>query len=398
MFKDLLTIKLRLSIAQYCLISGILISLLGLYSSAGTLKVLDHYANHMTTHDANINLVDTNNGTLIKVGSELRRLEAPLTKQRHPSNRSNSSAETLYNIKAGLMYLWIATFLMIALFIAWLMKNVHHPFNVLTAAIKRLASEEFSKPIKLNGPSNIADTSFALEKLRKQLRQNERRQILFLRHVSHEIKTPLSSIKEGSTLLRDQSLGQLNSEQSQVVEILLRATHDLQRSIENLLNYNGTVLPRNDQNKQLTDITSLIESVLKNHKLSLRKNSISIRRNLSPLAFWVDETQLRTVFDNLISNAIKHAPPSSEVRLWLKRTRSGALEFTIRDQGKGVSCEHREWIFEPFYMGDRSTNSSIKGTGIGLSLARQYVEAHNGSIKLLETRQGATFKVTIPPH
>lgn len=403
MFKDLLRIKQRLSIAQYCLISGGIIAFLGLYSSINAVTILDKYIEHITSHEPHAYRPDfarySNDGYIASLGQLLRSNDAPFTKINSDSKHiENELIETLHNVRAGLTYIWIWILFSIIFCVLWMTKNVHQPFNVIALAVKRLSNNQLSTPIELVGPKNVTEVSIELEQLRRRLRRNERQQMLFLRHVSHEINTPLASIKEGANLLRDQSLGALNSEQNEVTNILLRAGNDLHRSIENLLSYNSVISIRNQQNMQLTDIVRLLDRVLEKHQLSLQRNNVRIRKILSPVAIWVDADQMSTVFDNLLSNAIKYAPEESEIRIWLKRNRNGVVEFTIRDQGPGVSKEHRNAIFEPFYMGDESVNATIKGTGIGLSLARQYVEAHNGSIRLLESRTGATFKISIEPN
>lgn len=403
MFKDLLRIKQRLSIAQYCLISGSIIAFLGLYSSINAVTILDKYIEHIASHEPHSFRPDlarySNDGYIASLGQLLRSNDAPFTKiNTHNKHTENELVETLHNVRAGLTYIWIWILFSIIFCVLWMTKNVHQPFNVIALAVKRLSNNQLSTPIELVGPKNVTEVSIELEHLRKRLRRNERQQMLFLRHVSHEIKTPLASIKEGANLLKDQSLGVLNSEQNEVTNILLRAGNDLHRSIENLLSYNSIVSIRNQQNKQLTDIVGLLDRVLEKHQLSLQRNNVRIKKILSPVAIWVDADQMSTVFDNLLSNAIKYAPEESEIRIWLKHNRTGVVEFTIRDQGPGVSREHRNAIFEPFYMGDESVNATIKGTGIGLSLARQYVEAHNGSIRLLESRTGATFKISIEPN
>ena len=117
----------------------------------------------------------------------------------------------------------------------------------------------------------------------------------------------------------------------------------------------------------------------------------------SQLAF-VDRDQILTVFDNLISNAIKHSPLGG--RIWIRLDKFGNdIVFSIKDQGTGIKKEHLASIFDAFFVSNTSPGANkgpLKGTGLGLSLARQYVENHNGTIKALESSKGAYFQVNLP--
>ncbi len=339
-------------------------------------------------------------GFAAKFGNFLRSSGFPFSQYPHADDvppQIAADLECLYNVRAGLIYVRLLTFLFVLISMIWLTKNIRDPIEAIANAVDALATKQFERPIKINGPLDVLAISSKLERLQRLLHENDRQQMLFLRHVSHEIKTPLASIKEGVTLLDDDSLGSINEEQREVTNILVRASKELQQSIEDLLVYNSATSTQTQPRLEQVDLVDLLEKTIAKHRLSLQRNNIKIRRILDPVLAQVDLQQMQTVFDNLLSNAIKYAPANSEIRVWLRRARNGTIEFTIRDQGPGVAKKHRDAIFDAFYMGDKSTNAVVKGTGLGLSLAKQYVEAHQGNIRLLETQKGATFKVTLKP-
>lgn len=386
------------SISQYCIIAAILVLLIGSGSRIHTLLLFNQFVEQLERYDdldfSHLIPPKVAESKLAKLGQALREISAPFTRTASSENGFNPSLQDFYDIKAGLVYVRISLLVLFFGTMVWLYFRIREPFRVIRQAISDLSDQKkLSEPIKICGPRDVIDVSHELENLRTRLVSNEKQRTLFLRHVSHEIKTPLSTIKEANTLLGDESLGTINDEQREITRILTRATNELQRSIENLLAYNSSDSAIDCQVREEIDLRMVLENVLRDHKLSLLRTGIRIRKVLEPIIINGDRKQIATVFDNLLSNAIKFAPANSEIRLWLTIPKNGLAEFIIRDQGPGVSTQDRESIFDAFYMGDDSTNASVKGTGIGLSLAKQYVEAHNGHIELLDTLKGASFKV-----
>ena len=140
----------------------------------------------------------------------------------------------------------------------------------------------------------------------------------------------------------------------------------------------------------------MVEQALKKHELTIRNNNISIKLQLDELSLSIDSEQILSVFNNLISNAIKHSPKSGMIDIRLTDSKDGHINFAIQDQGKGVSAGHEELIFEPFFVGKQNSKMTLRGTGLGLSIAKQYVDAHNGDIRVIESQLGAIFQVTLP--
>ena len=152
----------------------------------------------------------------------------------------------------------------------------------------------------------------------------------------------------------------------------------------------------NEQRRQVISLKELVEKALAKHELTVRNNDISIDMILEKSMSSVDPEQMLAVFENLISNAIKHSPNSGTINIWLKEANTNQIRFTIKDQGKGVPSGQEKAIFEPFFVGKQSSKMTLRGTGLGLAIAKQYIDAHNGDIEILRTSIGATFQVTLP--
>ena len=273
---------------------------------------------------------------------------------------------------------------------------VQRIFRNLATALDSLRKYKSVGEIQLSAPFDLSDLSTSLEILRLKMTQKELQQQRFLRHISHEIKTPLTSIKEGSKLLDDQILGQVNSEQREITNILVRSSNELQRAIEHLLDYNESIAIKQAKHRKPSDVADQVRAALGKNELPIKQKRLIVKTNLSICHGNIDASQITTVFDNLISNAVKHSPTGGTLEITLNKSTSAEIIFFIKDQGPGINRDDKDAIFDPFYVGKQTKVSTVKGTGLGLSIAKQYIEEHEGSISALDSRNGAIFKVVLP--
>jgi Signal transduction histidine kinase len=273
---------------------------------------------------------------------------------------------------------------------------IARPVRQIGHAIRRLGDWKLSPAIVVTGPRDLEALGARLEGLRRRLIDLETEKNKFLRHISHELKTPLTSIREGAELLMDGVLGELDADRQDVVNILRENSIQLQKLIEALLNFNIQNTGPEGLSLHPVDLRVLVDRVLTDHRLSIVAKELKLKRDISSLVTTVDTSKLRVVIDNLVSNAIKYAPQGGWIRITLRRERANAV-LEVWDSGPGVDPSDRDRIFEPFYQGKACSNGHVKGTGIGLSVARECIKAHNGTIELVEGKfSGAQFRVTLP--
>jgi two-component system sensor histidine kinase GlrK len=139
----------------------------------------------------------------------------------------------------------------------------------------------------------------------------------------------------------------------------------------------------------------LIDKVIADHRNSILVRNISLDVQLSPVEVKGNRKQLKTVFDNLVSNALKFTPDDGDIRINLKREGKFA-NCIIEDSGPGIDEEDRSRIFSPFFKGKGSERAVVKGSGLGLAISKEYVQNHDGTIRLLNGKKGARFLVTLP--
>ncbi len=269
------------------------------------------------------------------------------------------------------------------------------PLRRLGAAIRQLGSGEFDTRIKVNGPQDIRELGEQLDWLRQQLAALNEQKMQFLHHVSHELKTPLTTIREGAGLLRDGIAGKLTLEQQEIVQILHSNSLQLQAQVENLLNFNLALSQEHPPERKTIDMAPLITKGVENHQLTLKSRDISVNSQLLPLSVNGDTEQLQTIIDNLLSNAIKYSPEGSEIQIHLQQQNQQLL-LDVIDKGEGIADEDKPHLFEPFFQGKSHSSGPVSGTGLGLSLVKRYLHLHGGTIKLLDSPRGTHFRITLP--
>ena len=274
---------------------------------------------------------------------------------------------------------------------------IARPIRQLDVAIRRMGTADFTHAIEVNGPQDLRYVGQRLEWLRTRLHELETQQTQFLRHVSHELKTPLTAVREGAELLRDRVGGELSPQQQEIVRIVRENTLNLQKLIEDLLNYHQTrtIEPQTLGPVPLADV---VRRVVREHKLAAFARMITFEVKTRPAIVVGDADKIRAIVDNLLSNAIKYSPRSEVVAIELTTEGDNAV-LDVVDHGPGVDAADRPRIFESFYQGKLAPEGRIKGSGLGLAIAREYALAHGGRIELLDRadgRRGSRFRVWLP--
>jgi len=232
--------------------------------------------------------------------------------------------------------------------------------------------------------------------VRMRLIELEEQKTRFMRQVSHELKTPLSAIREGSELLGDGSVGPLLPEQLEVSRILRQNALRLQRLIEDLLNYHTVQFQKSGLNLRRFELAPVLQRVADAHQLPVRAKEIRLRLDCPSISLEADENKLEVILDNLLSNAVKFSPPFGEVAV-AARVRGSEVFIDVADEGPGIAELEREKVFDPFYQGSAKPRGPVKGTGLGLAIVREYVLAHRGDVQILEDQPaGAHFRVSLP--
>jgi NtrC-family two-component system sensor histidine kinase KinB len=205
--------------------------------------------------------------------------------------------------------------------------------------------------------------------------------------VSHELKTPLTSVRLALYLLLENSLGSLNEEQKKLLSTARDDADRLLKTLNDLLDLTRLEAGSSQLNREFAPPDSLITAAIQDVRDLAQAANQHIRLEMDPALpdVAVDRQRIAYVFANLLSNACKYSPPGSEIFVRVEKTPEGLVCFSVRDQGPGIAPDHQHLVFEKFF---RVPGTTKTGTGLGLSIAREIVRAHDGTIGL-ESQPGA---------
>ncbi|MBI3053169.1 MAG: histidine kinase [Betaproteobacteria bacterium] len=274
---------------------------------------------------------------------------------------------------------------------------ISRPIREIDAAIRELGSGKLTTPVAVSGPEDLEYLGQRLEWMRQQLVDLEQQKNRFLQQISHELKTPLTALREGTQLLSDDVVGQLTPGQREIAQILRHNSVELQHRIEELLDYGSLQFHKLTLELGPVDPRQVLERVAQNQKLALRAKNLTLQTQSAEVTLIADAGKIRVVLDNLLSNAIKFSPEGGTIDIKMNRD-GGHLSVDVIDQGPGIGAGDERRIFEPFYQGRIQGSGPVKGSGLGLSIVKECVAAHGGSVEVIAEPgvRGAHLRVRLP--
>lgn len=221
----------------------------------------------------------------------------------------------------------------------------------------------------------------------------------FLANVSHELRTPLNAILGFSDLLRRQLYGPLNGHQQEHVGYVYQSGTMLLELVNHLIDLSVAEAGRLDLRDGPVDLTTLVRDSLTLLGPHAESGGVTLGRGPLPsnVAIMADETKLKQILLNLLTNAIKFTRPGGTVTTSLTRTANGAIEVSVADTGIGIAAADQERVLEPFARAHDSRAHPAQGAGLGLPLAKVLTELHGGILRLDSTADvGTTVRVLLP--
>jgi two-component system, NtrC family, sensor histidine kinase GlrK len=329
---------------------------------------------------------------------QLSELVDRVTQQSNAQVDAEVAALEARTLEARTRLLWEAALLVplavIAIFVLTL--GLGRPLRALDRAISELGQGNFTNAIAVSGPHDLERLARQLEWLRQRLLELAHERNRFLRHMSHELKTPLANIREGTELLMDGAVGELDSNQREVAAILRENGIKLQRMIENLLSFSAWQASSVGLDATEFRLRPLVKQVLENQQLTLLSQRVRLEVRVDDVTLLADRGKIRLILENLVSNAVKYSPKGGNIHLQA-RADGPKLILDVADSGPGILPEDRDHIFDAFYTGRAAKSTAVKGTGIGLSVVLEFVSAHGGTVEILDGEfPGAHFRITMP--
>ena len=227
--------------------------------------------------------------------------------------------------------------------------------------------------------------------------QTARLQSDFVSAVSHEFRSPLTTLGQLTELLADRRIHD-ESRRQKYFEVLQIETMRLQRLVENLLDFGRMEANRREYTLEGLDFAEVVRAGVRDYQTEVQKSGFEIKLTSTQEAVPVrgDREALSRVVRNLLENAVKYSPECRTV--WVDATReNGTAVLSVRDKGMGIALSEQARIFDKFVRGEAAKQACIQGTGIGLAMVKEVVTAHSGALELMsDAGAGSTFTVRIP--
>ncbi len=313
-------------------------------------------------------------------------------KARDLSNAMPEKADTLQGLLMSQAALVIPLSLGLAVVFSLL---VSRSVGQINSGIRLLGRGMLREPIQVKGTRDLEELGQRLDWLRVRLLELEAQNAEFLRNVSHELKTPLTNIREGTRLLLDDNGNSADpAERLAITRILESNSIRLQQLIEQLLRYGADSAFKPDPGYEVVHFDRIVAEAIDKMNVAQAARQTKLKSWLAPAMVRGNAKRLRVIVDNLLSNAIKYAPSGGEVDVVLDSS-DGMVLLDVRDNGPGVSDQDAPHVFDWFYTGTQPADSVIGGTGMGLAIAQEYAQQHDGHIVLLPSAAGAHFRLTL---
>jgi signal transduction histidine kinase len=276
----------------------------------------------------------------------------------------------------------------------FLSKRILSPVRVLTTTVKRLGKGEFDQRVNIKDQGEIGELAHNFNSMADNLQHTEKLRRDMVADVAHELRTPLSNVSGYLEAIRDKIIEpepSVIASLSEEVDLLTRLVNDLQELA--LADAGELKLER-----QLENLTQLIEQSLRAIQAKVLEKGLHISMEIPPELPLVniDYHRISQVLRNLLSNAIIHTPNGGSITVSAKQE-GGEISVSVTDTGEGIPANEIPNMFERFFRVDKSRTRTGGGSGLGLTIAKRLIEAHNGTISVQsESGKGSSFTFTIP--
>ena len=291
---------------------------------------------------------------------------------------------------------WVSGFVAVgSLLLAFIFTYlIIHPVRQIESRILSLGGgvEPDLEPVE--GPAELVSLGERIGWLHEKLKALELQKYQFLRHVSHELKTPLAVLREGADLLCEQLAGPLTPDQLEICQMLDESSRRLQTLIERLLDFN-----RLSQQEAFTlapvPLNPMLVKLVAEYRLALESKQICVHLPLEPVTLLAEPYRLQLILDNLFSNAVSYG--ASDGAIWIRAGQDEQVSWLeVANRGPEIPEAEQQRIFEPFEQGSAVRQGVLKGSGMGLSIARESARSLGGELVLIEDEQAdVCFRLTL---
>jgi len=292
--------------------------------------------------------------------------------------------------------------IILALLIA---RSIAKPLQRMTAATEEIARGNYDQTLDITSPDEVGRLAASFNTMSREVKASRQAQRDFVANVSHELKTPLTSIQGFSQAILD---GTADDERSRhrAMEIISNEANRMARLVDELLDLARMESGQIKMQQESVDLAEVLKACVEKFALQAKEGNKELILDAPALPLISgDKDRLAQVFTNLLANALKHTPPNGKVTIKAEKGTQKqkevvpipTVEISVTDTGSGIPPEDLAHIFERFYQVDKSRAGKDRGMGLGLTIAKQIVEAHRGTISVESVRDlGTRFTISLP--
>ena len=282
--------------------------------------------------------------------------------------------------------------------VAWFIsRSISGPLARITEASQKMAQGDYDVHIPISGQDEVGRLSEAFNAMAREVSSSQRMMRDLLANVSHELKTPLTSIQGFSQAIID---GEISDDESykESVRIINEEAMRMRGLVDDLLLLSQIESGQVVMQASNIDLAALLERTLERFQWKLREASIITGFSAQHLPMvYGDERRLEQVFSNLLENAVRHTPNGGNINVSASVARSGKIDVVVHNTGSYIPPEDVERVFERFFQVDRARARKGGSSGLGLAIVAEIVEAHGGTVSVQsDVEAGTQFIVTLP--
>ena len=294
-------------------------------------------------------------------------------------------------------FLWaglagLAVSILIAVVLA---RSVYVPIRRVTNAAEEIARGNYEQQVPVAGPKEVKGLATSFNQMSKQVKHSQQMLRDFVADVSHELRSPLTSIKGFAQAMVD---GTAKGKEAQLkaATVIEDESKRMMRLVEELLEFSRLESGQITMVKEPVDLKELLQQCYEIFLMHAEEKGVKLKKDIEPLPPIIgDIDRLEQVFSNLLDNALKHTPSGGDINIIARHPNPNFAEISITDTGPGIPAEQMRHVFERFYRADPSAGKA--GAGLGLAIARQIVLAHRGDIMAKSILgKGTEFVVRLP--
>ncbi|WP_105169875.1 HAMP domain-containing sensor histidine kinase [Pseudoalteromonas sp. T1lg23B] len=319
---------------------------------------------------------------------QLQSIEQPFQNVLETKLEEQAQQLTLLN-----QYFLFGLFILIPLLIAislLVIRRVTRQLNALEEVIWQLGEGRFETPINLNGSEEFVALGKELDWLREELQRSHKQKETFLRHVSHELKTPLASLTEGNSLLQSGNFGAISSPQQRIINIMDGALSRLATLIDDLLNYSAASHPLAQQQHAFSRIK---DELIKHFATQIDETNVTVHWPTKNTNVQLPYLPVKLILTQLIGNALQYANSRIEIEYRIVRN---DVYISVKDDGPGIDLAEQHKLTQPFYRGKYSENHS--GSGLGLAIVAECIKQLKGTLRWQHAHPGCHICIQFPNY